>query len=56
MTRDFAIVLILTLITTFAWIGFQETALFRKSPQDSFANRVVKPISPELRIDIAQEL
>lgn len=56
MTRDLAVIIILTLITAFAWVGFRETHLFRKPPQDSFVNKTVKPISPELRIDIAQEL
>lgn len=56
MTKDLVAILILTLITTFFWLGFRGDLLLRKPLRDSFAGKVVEEISPALRIDIAEEL
>lgn len=56
MSKDLAAILILTLITIFAWIGFRGTLLSRKHPKDSFTDKAVETITPGLRIDITEKL
>jgi hypothetical protein len=56
MNKNLIAVLILTLITTLAWIGFRGMVLLRKPSDVSFVGKTVEEISPELRIDVAEEL
>jgi len=56
MSKDLAAILILTLITFFAWVGFRGMVLLRKTTQPSFIGKTVEPLNPQLRVDIIEKL
>ncbi len=56
MSKGFIIVLILTVVSTIAWVNYGGLHSFKTSPRDSLATKTVRPLNPQLRIDIAQDL
>lgn len=54
--KNLRLVLTLTLIFGILWVIYIIARIVWPLPADIFADKTVEPITPELRIDIAEEL
>ena len=56
MSKDLIYLLILTLITALAWLGFDIYHARTKTTLTAETVELIKPISPELDTDLIQQL